>query len=161
MLVAVIPLAGCAAAARDVTAAPPAPAPTLTPAGPRAPAPALPSPTPGAPLRVRLAEPGPVTGTVGHTVRVRVAWSDGDGVLAGRNAEWGEDVGIGAARTGRGACPSPTAAPRSGTVTFAHVWGAPGTYQVRLAVVTAACGARAGTLEEAAVTVPVTVTAAG
>mgnify|MGYP005814428921 CR=1 FL=1 len=154
VLLAAAALTGCAAASM-VAEPPAAPRAPVARAGSHLPATEPPT---GAPLRVRLVDPAPVTTTVGRGVSVRVRWTDGDGVLAGTDAEWGEGVGIGSAKTGPGQCPAPTAQPRSGTVTFRHAWAAPGTYQARLTVVTAACGTAGRTLEEASVTVPVTVT---
>jgi len=131
---------------------PPGTTPAGTPSRSTPPVAPQPAPPPAA-LRVEVTAPDEVV--AGQEAELQVTWSDGSGHFGGAGADWDDGSVLGPAVTVR-RCDGVAPAGR-GTFPTAHTWEEPGTYDVRVTVVTYTCDGR---LEEAEGTVQVVVTAA-
>lgn len=115
---------------------------------------------PAAPAPLALAVDATDAVVVGELARFTATWSDGSGIFSGSTEDWGDEIATSSRKQGR--CVTGEAAPpaAAGKYEVGHVWTAPGTYTVALAIASYVCVDGAAVVDEAAETLTVTVLAA-
>ena len=125
---------------------------TAGPGGSGAPAPAR---TPGLTMDVNA----PTEVLAGQPAAFTLSWSDDQGTFSGTVEEWGDGVGAGS-MTQEKCGPGVGSGPAQGDLVVRHTWAQPGTYTVRLGVVTSTCSRGSAATEEVTDTLTVEVLAA-
>jgi hypothetical protein len=109
------------------------------------------------PAALALSAVAPVNVVAGRAATIQVAYTDSSGLFSGTTEDWGDGVGTSSLK--QAACtPTATAAPAlHGTYTLQHMWARPGTYSVKLEVVSYTCRGTVAVEETATKAISVTV----